>query len=111
MSIDEQNDVLRRFSEGLHKCLVTTSVAYEGIDIPKCNMAIRYKLDANVITSLQMRGKYIIFIKNQICISKHSPIVLYRYCVSLDLHFNRPCYRNYRYLYKHDEDFTVVYSR
>ncbi|CAC5408878.1 DDX58 [Mytilus coruscus] len=57
MSIDEQNDVIERFRIGMHKCLVATSVAFEGIDIPDCNMTIRYKLDANVITSLQMRGR------------------------------------------------------
>lgn len=62
LSVDEQNDVIERFRIGMHKCLVATSVAFEGIDIPDCNMTIRYKLDANVITSLQMRGNYISFI-------------------------------------------------
>ncbi|CAG2219947.1 unnamed protein product [Mytilus edulis] len=57
LSVDEQNDVIERFRIGMHKCLVATSVAFEGIDIPDCNMTIRYKLDANVITSLQMRGR------------------------------------------------------
>ncbi|XP_071133731.1 interferon-induced helicase C domain-containing protein 1-like [Mytilus edulis] len=57
LSVDEQNDIIERFRIGMHKCIVATSVAFEGIDIPDCNMTIRYKLDANVITSLQMRGR------------------------------------------------------
>ncbi|XP_063405225.1 ATP-dependent RNA helicase DHX58-like isoform X1 [Mytilus trossulus] len=53
----KQLDVLKRFKTGEHKCLVATAVASEGIDIPECNMTIRYRFTANEITSCQMRGR------------------------------------------------------
>ncbi|CAC5370896.1 DDX58 [Mytilus coruscus] len=53
----KQLEVLNKFKSGVHKCLVATAVASEGIDIPECNMMIRYRFTANEITSCQMRGR------------------------------------------------------
>ncbi|XP_052088244.1 ATP-dependent RNA helicase DHX58-like [Mytilus californianus] len=53
----KQLEVLNNFKSGVHKCIVATSVASEGIDIPECNMTIRYRFTANEITSCQMRGR------------------------------------------------------
>lgn len=52
----KQLEVLNKFKSGVHKCIVATAVASEGIDIPECNMMIRYRFTANEITSCQMRG-------------------------------------------------------
>ncbi|CAC5394241.1 DDX58 [Mytilus coruscus] len=55
---DEQIAVLENFRNGDHLCAVATSVASEGLDIPLCNLMIRYRFRANEISSLQMRGEY-----------------------------------------------------
>ncbi|CAG2184719.1 IFIH1 [Mytilus edulis] len=57
LSKEEQIDVVKRFKEGKHLCLVATSVASEGLDIQQCTLTIRYRLQANEISSLQMRGR------------------------------------------------------
>ncbi|CAC5409074.1 DDX58 [Mytilus coruscus] len=54
---DEQIAVLENFRNGDHLCVVATSVASEGLDIPLCNLMIRYRFRANEISSLQMREK------------------------------------------------------
>lgn len=59
LPIDQQMDVLEKFRNGEHLCVVATSVASEGLDIPLCNLIIRYRFRANEISSLQMRGKYV----------------------------------------------------
>lgn len=56
LHIEQQLEVMERFREGEHLCIVATSVACEGLDIPQCNLMIRYKFRADVISSYQMRG-------------------------------------------------------
>ena len=56
-SKETQLDILKKFKTGYHKCLVATAVASEGIDIPQCNLIIRYRFTASEITSVQMKGK------------------------------------------------------
>lgn len=56
ISINEQLDVVNRFKEGTHLCIVATSVGCEGLDIQQCNLMIRYRFHADEISSLQMRG-------------------------------------------------------
>ncbi|XP_076079276.1 interferon-induced helicase C domain-containing protein 1-like [Mytilus galloprovincialis] len=57
LSKEEQIDIVKRFKEGKHLCLVATSVASEGLDIQQCTLMIRYRLQANEISSYQMRGR------------------------------------------------------
>ncbi|XP_071130630.1 ATP-dependent RNA helicase DHX58-like [Mytilus edulis] len=57
LHIEQQLEVMERFREGEHLCIVATSVACEGLDIPQCNLMIRYKFRADVISSYQMRGR------------------------------------------------------
>ncbi|XP_063446937.1 antiviral innate immune response receptor RIG-I-like [Mytilus trossulus] len=54
---NEQIGVLEKFKNGEHLCIVAASVACEGLDIPQCNMMIRYRFSADEISSLQMRGR------------------------------------------------------
>ncbi|CAC5414135.1 DDX58 [Mytilus coruscus] len=57
LHIDQQLEVMEHFREGEHLCIVATSVACEGLDIPQCNLMIRYKFRADEISSYQMRGR------------------------------------------------------
>jgi len=49
-------DVLQYFKGGLHKILIATSVAEEGLDVQKCNYVIRYLHVTNDIARIQSRG-------------------------------------------------------
>ncbi|XP_063444871.1 antiviral innate immune response receptor RIG-I-like [Mytilus trossulus] len=53
----EQIEVLEKFKNGDHLCIVATSVGCEGLDVPQCNVMIRYRFSADEISSLQMRGR------------------------------------------------------
>ena len=57
MTKHEQKDVLVYFKDGLHKLIIATSVAEEGLDITKCNLVIRYEHVTNEIVRTQSRGK------------------------------------------------------
>ena len=39
---DEQVEVLEKFRRGQHLCIVATAVGSEGLDVPQCNVMIRY---------------------------------------------------------------------
>lgn len=58
MTLASQNDALEMFRSGEVKMLVATSVAEEGIDIPECNLIIKYNYVGNEITTIQTRGKF-----------------------------------------------------
>ncbi|NXH75487.1 DHX58 helicase, partial [Hydrobates tethys] len=57
MTQNEQQDVIKRFHEGALNLLFSTSVAEEGLDIPKCNIVVRYGLMTNEIAMMQARGR------------------------------------------------------
>ena len=56
MTQAEQEEKVRRFREGDIKLLICTSVAEEGMDIPECNLVIRYNVVKNEVTTLRTRG-------------------------------------------------------
>ncbi|KAI1335863.1 RNase3 domain-containing protein [Xylariaceae sp. FL0016] len=56
-SLKEQILTVSRFREGKLNCLFATSVAEEGIDIPDCNIIIRFDLSKTVIQFIQSRGR------------------------------------------------------
>lgn len=57
VSFKQQMVTLSRFKKGLVNCLFATSVAEEGIDIPDCNLVIRFDLYDTVIQCIQSRGR------------------------------------------------------
>ncbi|TLD38036.1 dicer-like protein 1 [Venturia nashicola] len=63
-SLGEMNDsfrmqvmTMKKFREGDLNCLFATSVAEEGIDIPDCNLVIRFDLCKTMIQFVQSKGR------------------------------------------------------
>ncbi|XP_058140249.1 ATP-dependent RNA helicase DHX58 [Dasypus novemcinctus] len=57
MTPRNQQEVIRKFRVGTLNLLVATSVAEEGLDIPQCNVVVRYGLLTNEISMVQARGR------------------------------------------------------
>ena len=53
----EQGDIMKGFKEGKYNILVATSVAEEGLDVPACNLVIRYQHVTNEIARKQTLGR------------------------------------------------------
>ncbi|XP_054252831.1 ATP-dependent RNA helicase DHX58 [Indicator indicator] len=57
MTQNEQQDIIKLFRAGALNLLFSTSVAEEGLDIPECNIVVRYGLMTNEIAMMQARGR------------------------------------------------------
>ncbi|XP_010784105.1 ATP-dependent RNA helicase DHX58 [Notothenia coriiceps] len=57
MTLNEQSETIRNFRQGAVNLLVSTSVAEEGLDIPECNLVVRYGLLTNEIAQQQASGR------------------------------------------------------
>ncbi|XP_041634574.1 probable ATP-dependent RNA helicase DHX58 [Cheilinus undulatus] len=57
MTMNEQANTIRSFRQGKLNLLISTSVAEEGLDIPECNLVVRYGLLTNEIAQLQASGR------------------------------------------------------
>ncbi|XP_056404815.1 ATP-dependent RNA helicase DHX58 [Hyla sarda] len=57
MTQNEQKEVIQKFRQGSLNLLISTSVAEEGLDIPECNIVVRYGLMTNEISMMQARGR------------------------------------------------------
>ena len=53
----DQKDVMKGFQEGNYNILVATSVAEEGLDVPACNLVIRFQHVSNEIARKQTQGR------------------------------------------------------
>ncbi|XP_070779075.1 ATP-dependent RNA helicase DHX58 isoform X2 [Enoplosus armatus] len=57
MTQNEQAETIRNFRNGTLNLLIATSVAEEGLDIPECNLVVRYGLLTNEIAQQQASGR------------------------------------------------------
>ena len=57
MTDPEKEEALAGFREGRYNILVATSVLEEGIDVPACNLVIRYEHVTNEIAKVQAEGR------------------------------------------------------
>ncbi|KAG5926849.1 hypothetical protein E4U42_002900 [Claviceps africana] len=57
MSVRDQFQTLLRFQTGEVNCLFATQVAEEGIDVPDCDLIIRFDLHDSAIQYIQSRGR------------------------------------------------------
>ncbi|TAQ86792.1 hypothetical protein B7494_g4871 [Chlorociboria aeruginascens] len=57
VSFREQVITMMNFRKGALNCLFATSVAEEGLDIPDCNLVIRFDLYTTLIQYIQSRGR------------------------------------------------------
>ena len=53
----EQEEVMDRFRKGQTNLLIATSVAEEGLDVPECNLVIRFQHVSNEIAQEQTEGR------------------------------------------------------
>src|SRR5262249_13565598 len=53
----EQIVAVSKFRKGEINCLVATSIAEEGLDIPACNLVVRFDLFTTTIQYIQSRGR------------------------------------------------------
>ena len=57
MTGDQQEKVMKKFRDGHVNLLIATNVAEEGIDIPVCNVVVRYDAQYSVRSLVQSRGR------------------------------------------------------
>ena len=57
ISVRQQILTLNKFRKGQLNCLFATSIAEEGLDIPECNLVIRFNLYRTLIQYIQSRGR------------------------------------------------------
>ena len=57
MNIRTQDNILSKFRHGTINLIVSTSVVEEGMDIPKCNMVVRFDFPQNLRSYIQSKGR------------------------------------------------------
>lgn len=57
----KQNEIMKQFREGLCNLLIATSVLEEGIDIPVCNVIIRFDEIKTYCDYVQTKGIHGVF--------------------------------------------------
>jgi len=57
ITLKSQVLTVQKFRQGKLNCLFSTSVAEEGLDIPQCNLVVRFDLYRSMIAYVQSRGR------------------------------------------------------
>ena len=57
MNVNKQNEVLEKFRKEKINLLIATSVVEEGIDVPRCNLVIRFDFPPNIRSYIQSKGR------------------------------------------------------
>ena len=57
MNVKKQEEVLARFRKEKINLLIATSVVEEGIDVPRCNLVIRFDFPPNLRSYIQSKGR------------------------------------------------------
>lgn len=97
ISLRSQILTLQKFRRGELNCLFATSVAEEGLDIPQCNIVVRFDLYRTMIEYIQSRGrarhrnsKYLHMLENgnhshrgRVIDVKHDETVMRDFCSNL----------------------------
>ncbi|KAK9817465.1 hypothetical protein WJX74_006245 [Apatococcus lobatus] len=52
-----QGNILKQYRAGALNCLVSTSVAEEGLDVRQCQLVVRYDLPSTLLAFIQSRGR------------------------------------------------------
>ena len=74
VSLQEQVSILARFRTGKLNCLVSTSVAEEGLDVPQCQLVIRFDLPSSLLAFVQSRGRARMVSSDMVfMVDQHSP--------------------------------------
>lgn len=55
--LQSQKELLRQFRAGDLNCLVSTSVAEEGLDVRQCQLVVRHDLPSTLLAFIQSRGR------------------------------------------------------
>lgn len=54
---DEQNEILKQFRTGTTKLIIATTVLEEGLDVPSCNLVVRFSAPETYRQFVQSRGR------------------------------------------------------
>lgn len=57
MSWKKQEDILRKFRRHEFNLLIATSVVEEGLDVPKCNLVVRFDFPKTFQSYVQSKGR------------------------------------------------------
>lgn len=56
-AVQAQGEILKQYRAGGLNCLVSTSVAEEGLDVRQCQLVVRYDLPSTLLAFIQSRGR------------------------------------------------------
>lgn len=92
MNSQKQDTMLSAFRSGVKNLLIATQVVEEGLDIPKCNVVIRFDLPKNYCSYVQSMGRaraegalYIMLVPSGECFTLQQDIVVFKIIESVSI--------------------------
>ena len=96
MKVRKQNEVLDKFRKEKINLLIATSVVEEGVDVPRCNLVVRFDFPQNFRSYLQSKGRarakestYLVLIEHESSPKSRSDLMDYR---TLEKELQRLCH-------------------